>query len=88
MRTLIVSGSPHKNGLIMLGFRSQNPLPVTRYNLDTALIEVKVRGKRMVGVKPQRFSSLAEKVAYYESLPYMKYSVIDEILLLAKPLMG
>lgn len=70
--------------LIMLGFRPQNPLPVTRYNLDTALMEVKVRGKRMVGVKSQRFSSLAEKVAYYESLPYMKYSVIDEILLLAK----
>ncbi|MEM2029099.1 MAG: flavodoxin family protein [Candidatus Bathyarchaeia archaeon] len=70
--------------LIMLGFRPISLLPVTRYNLDVALVEARVKGRRIVGMKPQRFSNLAEKVACYESLPYMRYSMVDEILFLAK----
>jgi len=70
--------------LIMLGFRPINPLPVTRYNWDIALVEARMRGRKIVDAKPQKFSNLAEKIAYYESLPYMRYRIIDEILFLAK----
>lgn len=70
--------------LIILGFRPISLLPVTRYNLDLALIEAKASGRKIVGIKPQRFSNLAERIAYYESLPYMRFRMIDEILHLAK----
>ena len=68
----------------MLGFRPINPLPVTRYNWDIALVEARMRGRKIVDAKPQKFSNLAEKIAYYESLPYMRYRMIDEISFLAK----
>jgi len=48
--------------LIMLGFRPISPLSVTRYNLDVALVEVRMRGKRIARLKPQPFSSLTEKI--------------------------
>lgn len=70
--------------LIMLGFRPINPLPVTRYNLDVALVEARMRGKRIAQLKPQPFSNLAEKIFYYESLPYMRDGIINEIAFLAR----
>jgi len=70
--------------LIMLGFRPINPLPVTRYNLDAALVEARMRGKRIAQLKPQPFSSLAEKIFYYESLPYMRDGMVNEIAFLAR----
>ena len=70
--------------LIMLGFRPINPLPVTRYNLDVAFVEVKIRSKRIAQLKPQPFSNLTEKIFYYESLPYMKDGMVNEIAFLAR----
>ncbi|MEM2850123.1 MAG: flavodoxin family protein [Candidatus Bathyarchaeia archaeon] len=70
--------------LIILGFRPINPLPVTRYNLDVALVEARVRGRWLAKLKPQYFSDLAERIAYYESLPYMKYGMADEIIYLTR----
>jgi len=68
----------------MLGFRPISPLPVTRYNLDMALVEARMKGKRIARLKPQPFSSLTEKIFYYESLPYMKDGMVDEIIFLAR----
>ena len=70
--------------LIILGFRPISPLPVTRYNLDVALVEARSRSKWLTKLKPQPFSSLAERIAYYESLPYMKHGMVDEIIYLAR----
>lgn len=70
--------------LIILGFRPINPLLVTRYNLDVALVEARIRGRWLAKLKPQPFSDLAERIAYYESLPYMKYGMTDEIIYLAR----
>jgi len=70
--------------LIMLGFRPIIPIPVTRYNLDIAFVEARMRGKRIAQLKPQPFSNLTEKISYYESLPYMRYGLIDEIAFLAR----
>ncbi len=70
--------------LIILGFRPINPLPVTRYNLDVSLVEARVRAKRLTELKSQPFTGLAEKIAHYESLPYMKYGMTDEIIYLAR----
>lgn len=73
--------------LIILGFRPINPLPVTRYNLDFALVEARIRGRLITDLKPQPFSNLAERIAYYESLPYMRHGMADEIIYLARETM-
>lgn len=65
--------------LLMLGYRPLMPIPVTRYNLDMAIAEVKMRGKEMVEMDKNPFSDLAEKVVEYKSLPYMNWSMLDEI---------
>ncbi len=70
--------------LVILGFRPVNPLPVTRYNLDVALVEARVRARRLTELKSQPFVDLAERIAYYESLPYMKYGMTDEMIYLAR----
>jgi NAD(P)H-dependent FMN reductase len=70
--------------LVILGFRPINPLPVTRYNLDVALVEARIRARRLTELKSQPFVDLAERIAYYESLPYMKYGMTDEMIYLAR----
>jgi NAD(P)H-dependent FMN reductase len=70
--------------LLMLGFRPINPLPVTRYDIDIALTEVKKRGMSLIKEECRPFSNLAEKIAWYESLPYMRWGIVEEISYIAK----
>lgn len=70
--------------LIILGFRPVTPLAVTRYNLDIAFIEIKCRSKWLTTFKPQPFANLAERISYYEALPYMKYGMVDEMIHLTR----
>ena len=67
-----------------MGFRPVDTLPVTRYDFDIALVEAKERGKRIIKQKYRPFSSLAEKIAWYEFLPYMKWGMTEEIRYLAR----
>jgi len=43
-----------------------------------------MRGEGIARLKPQPFSSLTEKIFYYESLPYMEDGMVDEIIFLAR----
>jgi len=72
--------------LVILSFRPFMPLPVTRYDFDIAKVESRERGKRLVNEYSQRrsFASLAEQIAWYESLPFMRFTMKDEIFYLAR----
>ncbi|MEM1509302.1 MAG: flavodoxin family protein [Thermofilaceae archaeon] len=70
--------------LVLVGFRPTSLIPVTRYNFDLASAEAKLAGKRLVNAKPQPFKNLAEKLAFWEMLPYMRYTTLDEMVYLAR----
>lgn len=72
--------------LVMLGFRPLMPLPVTRYDMDIGLVEARERGKRLAAEFAERrpFEGLAERIVWYESLPFMHFSMTDEIGHLAR----
>ncbi|MCL4417211.1 MAG: flavodoxin family protein [Actinobacteria bacterium] len=71
--------------LVMLGFHPIMPLPVSRYDFEISLAEARQRGKRLVEQIGQidPFANLAEKLAWYESLPFIRWGVAEEILHLA-----
>jgi len=63
-----------------------DPTPVSRFNFDESLKSLYESGKKLVKLcreKPYRFENLTDRIEYYESLPYMKRSFIDEIYMLA-----
>jgi len=69
--------------------RGIDPLPVSRFNFEAAITQADTSGKRLVEVArsgPRPFRSLAERVAYHQSLPYMGYESVDEIALLVRQL--
>lgn len=70
--------------LILLGYRPLIPVPVTRYNLQITLAEAKERGKKIVERDRIPFSNLHEKIKEYESLPYMDWTMLDEMKYLAE----
>ncbi|MCS7105238.1 MAG: flavodoxin family protein [Thermofilaceae archaeon] len=70
--------------LVLVGFRPVSIMPVTRYNFETALVEARFNGSKLVNINRQPFASLSEKLVYLESLPYMKYEATDEMLYLAR----
>lgn len=70
--------------LVLVGFRPLSLIPVTRYNFDLALAEAELAGRKLASAQPQPFKSLAEKLAFWESLPYMRYGTLDEMLYLAR----
>lgn len=65
--------------LIMLGYRPLIPVLATRYNLDIAAAEARMKGKEIVETDRSPFSSLSEQIAEYESLPYMNWTMLDEM---------
>jgi multimeric flavodoxin WrbA len=60
--------------------------PVTRYNLDAVLTVANNWGRKLVKSvdKVKRLNNLYEKVLAYEELPYMKYSLVDELMYLSE----
>lgn len=72
--------------LVILGFRPTLALPVTRYDWDIAKVEARERGKRLVNEynMPSSFASLTEQIAWYESLPFMRWGMTEEIAYLAR----
>lgn len=72
--------------LILIGFYPVVAEPVTRYNTDVVLPVAKNWGRRLVESigKVKKLSNLYEKALAYEALPYMKYSLSDELMYLSE----
>jgi len=70
--------------------RGIDPLPVSRFNFDSALKQAKVTGRKLVELArspPMPFRSLAEGITHHQSLPFMNYEYVDEIGLLVRQLL-
>lgn len=72
--------------LCLWKFRPLRPLPVTRFNLDSALDEAEARGRALASQPRQPFADAADLMATYDALPYMSYSRTDELWWLAQQL--
>jgi NAD(P)H-dependent FMN reductase len=72
--------------LCLWKFRALEPLPVTRFNLQGALDAAQQRGHALVDLvqDPQPFSSIAQVLLYYDSLPYCSYGRLGEFRWLAQ----
>jgi len=86
-----------------VGCRGINPLPVSRFNYDRALMEAYESGKHLVELERKTFKkmfyeiekekeeervlALEQRISYHFNLPFMNYDWVDEILLLTEQLM-
>ena len=64
-------------------FNPLSPLPVTRFNLETALEKAEANGKKMGSDSVEKIDDTAELMATYEDLKYLNYSRKDEFKWLA-----
>ena len=70
--------------------RGIDPLPVSRFNFDSALRMAQVTGRKLVELAkspPGPFPSMADGIAHHQSLPFMNYEYVDEIGLLVRQLL-
>jgi hypothetical protein len=65
--------------------RAIEPLPVTRFNFDTALEQARKLGEDIAAMANQRhpFSNLEERLLWYDALPYLGLDRASERRLLA-----
>ena len=68
-----------------LQMRAIEPLPVTRFNLDSALGRAADRGNEIAAMASDRkpFDNLEERLLWYDALPYLNLSRFEERRLLA-----
>ena len=69
----------------MMGMRAIEPLPVTRFNFSAALQRSSELGAEIAKMADQRskFRGLEDKLLWYDALPYLDLSRVDERRLLA-----
>lgn len=69
----------------MLQMRAIEPLPVTRFNFPAALAKAQVLGGQLAkgAEEPQPFAGVEERLLWYDSLPYLGFSRVEERRLLA-----
>ena len=64
--------------------RPIDPIPVSKFNFQTALKEAYVGGqevaKRALSRRP--FENLTEKITHFSRLKYLNYDIVDEIIML------
>jgi hypothetical protein len=65
-------------------FRPLDPLPVTRFNLDSVLEGAEAHGRTLAERPPEPFVDLADQMLAYDAVPYMDYGRIDEFRWLAE----
>jgi len=65
--------------------RGIDPTPVCRFNFERALDGLFRSGEKLARLSEERrpFKDLWDRIEYYEGLPYMNYTFLDEIMLLA-----
>ncbi|MBW1696996.1 MAG: flavodoxin family protein [Deltaproteobacteria bacterium] len=69
----------------MMQMRALDPVPATRFNFDSAIQRSGELGARLAAMAKDRkaFSSLEERLLYYDALPYLGLSRAEERRLLA-----
>ncbi|MCX8183145.1 MAG: flavodoxin family protein [Crenarchaeota archaeon] len=71
--------------MVLVGFTPVVAEPVTRYNLDLAMGWAKSWGRMLVEKNPGvKRGDLYSMLSEFEKLPYMRYTIADEILYLAR----
>jgi multimeric flavodoxin WrbA len=72
--------------MILVGFYPVLAEPVTRYNFESAMGQAKSWGRTLVEKAPEvgQGVSLYSGLLRFEKLPYMNYTIMDEVLYLAK----
>jgi hypothetical protein len=71
--------------MMIVGFKPVVAEPVTRYNLDLAMGWAKHWGGMLLEkTLGEKRDDLYSRLSEYEKLPYMGYTVTDEILYLAR----
>ncbi|MBO3841903.1 MAG: flavodoxin family protein [Candidatus Brockarchaeota archaeon] len=71
--------------MVLVGFSPVVAEPVTRYNLDLAMGWAKSWGVMLVEkTLSEKRGDLYSRLSEFERLPYMRYTVTDEILYLAR----
>lgn len=65
-------------------FQPLTPLPVTRFNLESALEKAEKQGKKLVSNNYEIFTDTAELITTYDNLPFMNYTHKDEFRWLAE----
>ena len=65
--------------------RALEPLPVTRFNFESSLERARQIGSKLAGMTENRnpFSSLEERLLWYDDLPYLHLTRLEERRLLA-----
>ncbi len=69
--------------------RAIEPLPVSRFNLRSALKRAHELGRELTkkARKREPFKSLEERISYFSRIKYLEMDMVDEILLLARQLL-
>ncbi|CAB1084935.1 hypothetical protein D1AOALGA4SA_12436 [Olavius algarvensis Delta 1 endosymbiont] len=69
----------------MMGMRAIEPVPATRFNFNAALQRASELGEEIATMADQRvrFQGLEDKLLWYDGLPYLGMSRVDERRLLA-----
>jgi multimeric flavodoxin WrbA len=69
----------------MLQMRAIEPLPVTRFNFATALQKAEALGSLLAqrATEPQPFEGVEDRLLWYDSLPYLSLTRVQERRLLA-----
>jgi len=65
--------------------RGINPTPVSRFNFREALDTLYMSGHKLAELSKEKkpFKDLWDRIEHYENLPYLNFTFLDEILLLA-----
>jgi multimeric flavodoxin WrbA len=67
----------------IMWMRGITPLPVTRFDMDTALKKAELAGREIAGMEKKSFESRDERDFWYDNLPYLAMSNAKERRLLA-----
>jgi len=69
----------------VMQMRALEPLPVTRFNFDESIERARQLGGELAGMAEKRtpFASLEERLLWYDNLPYLNLSRLEERRLLA-----
>jgi multimeric flavodoxin WrbA len=82
---LLIGLRPLYHFFQIMQMRALEPLPVTRFNFDACVDKAVQLGGELVGMAGQRspFASVEERLLWYENLPYLNVSRMEELRLLA-----
>jgi len=71
------------------GLRPFDPIPVSRFNFQTALKRAYAAGQELASTGPSRqpFEDLAAKITHFYKLKYLRYDIVDELIMVAEQML-